>query len=110
MRGTGVETLFTLVVFGFLILLTVFLVMRWGYYAALFEPTREMEWSPTAEFPEVREVRIRVGDEAGSSLCAWWMPPPEHDSPVILYFHGRNSNISSRRYALLLARYLRCGM
>ncbi|MEI7836383.1 MAG: alpha/beta fold hydrolase [Planctomycetota bacterium] len=78
--------------------LTVFLLQR----RLIYFPTREMLGNPAQCNLPFKDVALKTSD--GLTLCAWYVPPPVADGPVVLHCHGNGGNIS---YHLGLIQILR---
>lgn len=70
----------------------------------LFEPA--MIYHPEPEGAETpgqwglpyRDVRLQTSD--GETLHAWWLPRPDAEAPVLLFFHGNAGNRGGRLHNL----------
>jgi hypothetical protein len=60
----------------------------------IFRPERLESADPRRWSVPGREVSIAAAD--GSRLSAWWIPPPDDRTPVVLLVHGRSGNVATR--------------
>ncbi len=89
--------------------------------AMLYTYQRDIQYHPNPIVPDpavsiVPEMAaLRIGTLDGPRPLAWWAPPPDRDSAVIVYFHGNGGTVASRApqakllidagYGVLLAGY-----
>lgn len=62
---------------------------------------------PPAPF---EELALESGSGALSALSAWWLPPRNPGSPVVLMLHGNGENLETLRWSGLFDRFDRLGV
>lgn len=99
-------------------------VIRWsclllGLYvmvvivAMLFETTLVFNgtgdsWRP---LKNERFQEVSFDSAMGQSMACWWLPPPDDQSPVILFFNGKSGNACGcETLALQMQKHLKCGV
>ena len=63
-----------------------------------YHPTPLAGISPDRLGLPYRDLRLKTED--GETLQGWWMPRPEPDAPVLLFFHGNAGNREDRLHNL----------
>jgi esterase/lipase len=87
--------------------------MSWGQYMVLFEPHRDMIWSPTVPYSNIlvnvdgSGNTIEISNEAniksvtcGQSYIHGWHFRNFRGAKTILFCHGNSGNISHRKYII----------
>jgi len=77
-----------------LLLLVIYVMLRWFEYKQVYHPSRAMEGAPGQLGRPFEDVFIPV--EHGERLNAWYFPASNTASPVVLVCHGNAGNISHR--------------
>jgi fermentation-respiration switch protein FrsA (DUF1100 family) len=77
-----------------LLLLVIYVMLRWFEYSQIYHPSRVMDDAPGRLGRPFEDVFIQV--EHGERINAWYFPATNAGSPVFLVCHGNAGNISHR--------------
>lgn len=94
-----------IIVYGGLLLLAWALLPRWVHHMTYPVP---MEPVPSPPPPPITEVTLV--NQAGENLMAWFLPCPQENAPLVIFFHGNGQDLGNMLYSGFLHRFPAMGV